>query len=115
MSEQVDWRDMRDNPGELAAWMLRLVDSSPNRLAVIEIPHAALRTNRQIDEAEQLVAREFDRAKQARPDLAIKVRAPTPDYPNAALLVDVHEHQWVGGHCIHGCTDRRPTSDQPES
>ena len=106
MTEHIDWRQMRDNPGELAAWMLRLVDASPDRLAILEIPHEALPTREATAEAERVVSREFDRAKQDSPDLAVEVRHATEEYPGAALLVAVHEHGWVGGRCIHGCPDQ---------
>ena len=105
--ERMTWPRMRDNHGELAAWMLHLVDGSPNRLGIIEIPHEAVRTEEQTDELEDVVRREFNRAKRDRPGLAVALTPATPDYPDAAVLVSVHEHRWVGGECVHGCGERR--------
>jgi len=43
-TNHIDWTEMH-NHGALAAWMLRLVDESPDRLAIIEVPHSAVRTD----------------------------------------------------------------------
>jgi hypothetical protein len=40
---RMGWQATRDNPGELAAFMLCLVDQSPDRLAILEIPNAQSR------------------------------------------------------------------------
>jgi hypothetical protein len=111
MSEQMGWRQARDNPGALAAWMLQLVDRSPDRLGVILIPHHGVRTDAEIDELERVVSREFDRAKLERTDLAIGFRNGMPEHPDAAMLIVVHQHRWVGGHCVNGCGDTRVPAD----
>jgi hypothetical protein len=107
MSAQIDWRSARDNPGELAAFMLRLVDESPDNLGLIEVPHIAVRTDEQADATEAVIMREYSRAKAERPNLSVALKTGTPDYPNAAYLVAVHEHQWVGGQCVRGCGQTR--------
>lgn len=109
MSEQIDWPEMRDNPGALAAFMLRLVDQSPDRLAIIEVPHEAVPTDDAIDAVEAVFIREYDRAKTDRPNLSVALKAGTSQHPTAALLVAVHEHRWVGGYCVHGCSETRET------
>jgi hypothetical protein len=103
----LDWRRARDNHGELAAMMLRLVDRSPDRLAILEVPHELVRTDAEADANEAIVRREFDRAKAERPGLVVAIKPGNEDFPNAALLVAVHEHEWVGGRCANGCPDTR--------
>jgi hypothetical protein len=107
MGEEMNFDRARENQGELAAWMLHLVDESPDKLGIIEIPHDMVRTAVEINQAEEVVSREFDRAKRDRPNLSVKITPPTAKTPNAALLIHVHEHHWIGGHCIHGCPDER--------
>jgi hypothetical protein len=51
------------------------------------------------------VSSEFDRAKRERPGLVANLAPATLDSPEAALLVAVREHEWVGGHCIRGCRE----------
>lgn len=110
MTDHIDWNEMRDNHGALAAWMLNLVDKSPDRLAILEVPHAAVRTDDEIHDIEAVFIREYDRAKADRPNLAVKLTPGDADHPNAAMLVAVHEHQWVGGRCVNGCPDTPQTS-----
>jgi hypothetical protein len=105
----IDWRRMRDNHGALAAFLVRLMDRSPNRLAILEIPPAAV-LNDQVDEVEEVVRREYGRAKLDRPDLGLSLAPATADYPDTALLVAVHEHHWIGGRCVHGCSKQRDAS-----
>ena len=74
--------------------MLKLVDQSPDRLAILAVPHEVVRTD-EIDDVERIVIREYDRAKGDRPDLGVKpAPGPTAEYPNAAILIAIHEHQW---------------------
>ena len=96
---------MRDNPGALAAFMLRLIDESPDRLAIISVPSAATTTDDDIDALEAVFIRECERAKADRPDLSVKAGPPPAGRPDVAMRVAVHEHQWIGGQCVRGCGD----------
>jgi len=95
------------DPGELAAMMLAPVDRSPDRLAILEVPPDLVRTNAEADANEAIVRREFNRAKQERPGLVVLIESGGEDFPNAALIVAVHEHKWVGGRCVNGWPDTR--------
>jgi len=98
---------------DLAAWMLDLVDKSPDRLAFITIPRP-IDTDDELDAIEQRMLAAYDLAKAERPDLGIKVVSPMPELPGSgdtALVVVLHEHRWVGGQCIHGCGEHRPVDD----
>jgi hypothetical protein len=106
-SALVDWRAVSRNPGELAATMLRVIDDSPQHVAVLAVAHEAVPTDDAADAMERVTIREYERAKAERPNLGIKVCAPTDEHPDAALLVVMHEHRWVGGRCVNGCTDTR--------
>jgi hypothetical protein len=106
-TNHIDWTEMRDNHGALAAWMLRLVDESPYRLAIIEVPHSAVRTDDEIDALEGVFIREYDRAKAERPNLSVKLAPGDTQHPRTAMLVAVHEHEWVAGHCVRGCDETR--------
>jgi hypothetical protein len=101
---EIDWTRARENPGELAAWMLELIDESPDKLAILEVPIAWADD---LNGVEAVFIREFDRAKLERPDLGVKLTAGGAERPDVALLIAVHEHQWVGGMCVHGCRDER--------
>jgi hypothetical protein len=105
-TNHIDWTEMH-NHGALAAWMLRLVDESPDRLAIIEVPHSAVRTDDDIAALEAVFIREHDRAKADRPDLSVNLAPGDARHPRAAMLVAVHEHRWVGGRCVNGCRDTR--------
>jgi hypothetical protein len=83
----MDWRRMRDNPGEMAAWMLHLVDGSPDRLGIIEVPHTAVRTGEDGNATEAVVGRQFDRAKAERPDLSVKIGPPNEKTPNSGTAL----------------------------
>jgi hypothetical protein len=103
--ELIDWEDAR-TPGHLAARMLAAIDRSNDRLAVFAIPILAF-TPDLADETEDIVRREFNRAKQDRPHLAVQL-VPAAHEAFACLLY-VHEHEFVGGHCIRGCRHREPS------
>ena len=109
MTNKIGWREMRDNPGALAAFMLRLVDESPDRLVIIEVPHWAVRTDDDVENVEAMFIREYDRAKADRPNLSVRLAPGDADHPRAAMLVAVHEHRWVGGSCVNGCAETRET------
>ena len=89
---------------DIAAWMLALVDDSDDHLAIVEVPRASEDT---IDVMEAMFRAGYEIAKARRPDLAVNIVPPNEDYPDAAVLVAVHEHRWVGGHCANGCPDTR--------
>ncbi len=92
-----------------AAWMLKLIDEGPDRLALIEIKHPG--TVQEIDRIEDDLIRAYDIAKAERPNLAVKIvpavhRASVGPRGAEALII-LHEHAWVGGECVNGCRDRR--------
>jgi hypothetical protein len=60
-----------------------------------------------IDAEEAVFIREHNRAKAERPNPSVALKPDDEKHPDAALLVAVHEHRWVGGHCVHGCPDTR--------
>jgi hypothetical protein len=88
------WPKLPNHRGGFAAWALRRMDERPDRRIVIDIPYTGTS-----NEIEQAIAREFDQARHERPDLVIGLM-PTAS-TGAPLRLAVHEHHWVGGHCIH--------------
>ena len=80
---------------ERAAWILSLIDASPDRLAAI--PIEAPETDEEIDEIEGRMIRAFDLAKAARPGLAAKVVPATMGPDRLGLLFAIHEHAVRGG------------------
>jgi hypothetical protein len=103
--EFINWAEAR-TPGYLAGRMLVAIDRSKDKLAAFAIPILAF-TPDLADETEDIVRREFDKAKEERPQLAVQV-VPTPYDKHYAALVYVHEHEWVGGYCVNGCPDKAP-------
>jgi len=102
---------------DLAAWMLELIDQSPDRLAFITIPRP-IDTDDELDAIEERTLAAYDLAKAERPDLAVKVIPPIPELPGSgdtALVVVLHEHRWVGGRCVNGCRDTGPVDDSAEA
>jgi hypothetical protein len=89
---------------DVADWMLDLVDNSENRLAIVEVPYG---TEDELDVKEEIFRESYDIAKARRPNLAVKIVPPGEDFPDAAVIVAIHEHKWVGGSCLNGCPDRR--------
>src|SRR4051812_2294605 len=98
-----NWRAMTLD--EIADWILGLVDESPNRLAMIDVPWG---TEDELDTMETVLRESYDIAKERRPDLSIKIGPPKDDDLSTAVRVAVHEHAWVGGYCANGCPDKRP-------
>jgi hypothetical protein len=93
-----------------ADWMLAVVDSSPDKLAVFPMPVGADDSDEEIDSVEDIVRRAYDIAKEQRPNLGVKLLHALDDRngtPESRLLVVIHEHQWVGGQCVNGCPDTR--------
>lgn len=95
--------DISDDPSELAATMIELVDSSAIHAAGIAIEPPADGT---VDELGDIVRRAFDLARHERPDLAVKMGRPPTDRGIAISLL-IHEHQWAGGECLRGCGETR--------
>ena len=97
-----------DDPADIAAWMLELVDESPDQLAIVTIP-----PHRDDDDLEAMEARfisAHDIAKAQRPNLSVKLLHALDTHngmPRDRIAVAVHEHKWVGGQCVNGCPDTR--------
>ena len=95
---------------DLAAWMLELVDQSPDRLAFITIPRP-IDTDDELDAIEERMRLAYDLLKAEHPDLGVKFLEPIPELPGSgdtALVVVLHEHRWIGGRCVNGCSEQRP-------
>jgi hypothetical protein len=109
----LDWTIIRDEPDATARWMLELVDAGDHRFATIEIPRSI--SDDELDEVEAAFIRAYDLAKDRRPNLCVKIEGTSlrliQHHPNAQLIMILHEHQWVGGHCVNGCSDTRPSRD----
>jgi hypothetical protein len=93
-----------------ADWMLRVVDSSPDKLALFPMPVGMANTDEEIDACEEDVRRAYDIAKARRRNLSVKILHALDDrsaVPVSRVLVVIHEHKWVGGLCVNGCPDTR--------
>ncbi len=90
---------------ERAAWMLSLIDASPDRLAWIAVPRAD--SDEQLDAIEAKMIAAYEIAKAQRPDLAVRLVPKVLDVGGAHGMVALHEHKWVGGSCINGCGETR--------
>lgn len=94
--------------------ILALIDESPSRHVIIAMPHA--KTNADLDALEEHFRRVYDLAKDARPDLAVKLHHNNVDTGHGTnqsrIVALIHEHLWVGGVCIHGCRDTRPVGGE---
>jgi hypothetical protein len=91
-----------------AEWMLSVIDKSPDRLALFPMPHRD--TDEGLDELEDVVRAAYDLAKAKRPNLAVKILHGVDlgnGVRNSEIVVVIHEHQWVAGHCVNGCPDTR--------
>lgn len=103
----VEHNDDRD----AAAWMLGLLDASPDKLAIITVPDPGDDVKR--DELDERLVRIFDLAKLERPDLGVRmlpVAFNGERAPLTALMIQLHEHEWIGGGCIRGCGETRPAA-----
>ena len=97
-----------EDPDRLAAWLLDLVDESPDRLAIVSMPPHG--DEAELDEIEARFIAAYDIAKYARPNLSVKLLHGVDLHhgqPRDRIIVAVHEHRWVGGHCANGCRDTR--------
>lgn len=100
--------DENGDDDERAAWMLSLIDGSPDHLAVVPIPRT--QTEAQFEDIEARMIRAFDLAKAERPDLAVKFLPPLAEFmpmgqnaSGTAVLLVLHEHCYVAGECVRGC------------
>jgi hypothetical protein len=97
-----------DEPADIAAWMLELVDESPDRLAIVTIPPH--RDDDDLDAMESRFISAYDIAKAERPNLSVKLLHALDLHngqPRDRIAVAVHEHKWVAGQCVNGCPDTR--------
>ncbi len=96
-----------------ADWMLEMIERDPNRVAMIGVRRS--RVLPRVDEMEDGLRRAFNLAKAKRPDLGIKILPAIFRGSNAKqgadVLVVLHEHRFVGGRCVHGCANTRPTGE----
>lgn len=93
----------------LAAWMLELLDKSPDQLAMVALPVVA--TDEAMADLENTVIEAYDIAKRERPDLGVKVmHQQIPNRPRGRIALQIHLHQWVGGECVNGCGETRGTT-----
>ncbi|MDQ3678643.1 MAG: hypothetical protein M3401_17900 [Actinomycetota bacterium] len=87
---------------------LELLDASPDRLAVFEIPHAAPLTACQ---GMLLAMGEVVEGLRERLDDIVATaynRGDHPQWPDAMLFV-VHQHEWSDGRCTH-CHEQQATA-----
>ena len=104
------------NPEHAAEWLLNIVDESPDNLAIITIPPHD--NDDDLDYLEGRFIAAYDIAKSRRPNLSVKLLHAIDTrngQPRDRILVAVHEHRWVGGHCANGCPDTRPTKRPADS
>jgi hypothetical protein len=102
------------NDRAAAAWMLSLVDSSPDKLAVFGLTFDSPEA---MDEGEGVVIRAYNLAKQQRPALAVHVGPgqAVPPTRHASIIVSIHEHHFIGGACVNGCRDTPDTSPKAQA
>jgi hypothetical protein len=103
-SALVHWRTMRDNPGELAATMLRVIDDRPQHVAVLAVPHEKVASDEAVDAVERTVIREYSARRtsgRTSPSRSPRGQTSTPTPPRSWRC----EHRWVGGRCVNGCPD----------
>lgn len=105
------WEHHEDDD-DRAAWLLRLLDASADRLALISVAEPA--TDAELDALEDDLIRGYDLAKSQRPSLAVQL---IPSFAagdravERGLVIVLHEHKWVGGMCVNGCRDEREVVD----
>lgn len=101
--------DHDDDDQALADWMMGLLDTSPDRLTIIEVP--PVRSDHDLDELEETTRRAFNIAKEERPNLTVKTIPGTNVMTGERrILLALHEHRWVGGECVNGCRETRETN-----
>lgn len=91
----------------IARRLLALVDANPARTVIVTVDDAP---DDEVDEHEARMSRVFDIARDERPELAVKILPAgyKGDHCGVtALAVVIHEHEFVGGACVHGCGQTR--------
>ena len=95
-----------------AAWLIRHIDKTPDARAAIE---PASKSHGDLDEIEAATRRALAPAQLERPDLTGRTLRPVPlnqlRPPATRILLELHEHSWVGGECVRGCGERQQLSD----
>lgn len=96
-----------------ADWMLGLLDEQENHTLLIAMPVAD--DDDHVDRLEDEFCRVYDLARSTGRQLGVKALHGVDDNgrtPGASrVIVVLHEHRWVGGQCVNGCTDTRPVGD----
>ncbi len=92
-----------------AAWLIRQIDKTPDALAIIE---PEFETDGDLAEIEAATRRALALATAERPDLTARTLSAVPlNQPRPTprrILLELHEHRFIGGECIRrGCGERR--------
>lgn len=97
-----------------AQWLLDRIDASPDRLAFIGLRITDDATDDANQHVEDQFAAAYHRALAERGNLGHKLLCARDviDGQDRAkrIIIVVHEHQWIGGQCIRGCGETRPSS-----
>ncbi len=96
-----------------AAWLIRQVDKTPDALATIE---PVWESAGDLAEIEAATRRALALAQKERPDLTARTLSPVPlnqpRPPAPRILLELHEHRFVGGECVRrGCGACREVDD----
>ena len=99
---------------ERAAWLIDLVDRDQRHQALIVMPHAE--TDEALDALEDEMRSAFEIARASGRDMGVKLAHGQDIHgdrrePESRILALVHQHQFVGGACVHGCGEQRPVDD----
>ena len=95
---------------ERATWLIETVDKDHRHVAPILMPYAD--TDEALDAIEDEFGRAFEIARAGGRRFGVKLLV--GQHVNSAeerILAIVHEHVFVGGVCVNGCTDREPVDD----
>ncbi len=97
------------NDQAFAAWLIRQIDKTPDAVALIE---PEWETDGDLADIEAATRRALALATAERPDLtartlsAVPLNQPRPPAPR--ILLELHEHRFIGGECVRrGCGERR--------
>lgn len=94
---------------ERAAWLIATVDKD-RHTAPILMPFAG--TDEELDALEDEFRRAFDLARASGRRFAVKLLpAQDADSAEERIVAIVHEHVFVGGVCVNGCSGRLPVDD----
>lgn len=104
--------DGDSDPVALADQLLALLDESPHRRALLEMPLDHTSPDELVDGYEERISTAYEIAKARRPDLVVRLHYAklTPSSP-PRLLVEIHEHKWIDGACVRHCGKTRETPD----